>query len=75
MDRRAAGGQRGQRQRPDPAGGVGFVDGPGVATDDTLLGAFGFEGVTNCVTQASLVGDALTYLGGGTVPTAARAGR
>lgn len=51
-------------QTPD----VGFVDGPGVATDDTLLWGFGFEGVTDRTTRASLMKDALTYLGGGTLP-------
>jgi hypothetical protein len=52
-------------------GDVGFVDGPGVATEDTLFWGFGFEGVTNRATRASLMKDALTYLGGGAIPAAA----
>ncbi len=49
---------------------VGYVDGPGVATADTLLWGFGFEGVSDQATRASLMKDALTYLAGGSVPTA-----
>ncbi len=49
---------------------IGYVDGPGLATADTLLWGFGFEGVTDQATRASLMKDALTYLGGGSVPTA-----
>ena len=55
-------------QTPD----VGFVDGPGVATADTLFWGFGFEGVSDQATRAALMKDALTYLGGGAVPTARR---
>jgi hypothetical protein len=49
---------------------VGYVDGPGVATADTLLWGFGLEGVSDQATRASLMKDALSYLGGGSVPTA-----
>jgi len=42
---------------------VGYVDGPGVATDDTIYWGFGLEGVTGADTRATLVKDALTYLG------------
>ena len=51
---------------------IGYADGPGIATEDTLLWGFGFEGVTDRATRASLMKDALTYLGGGAVPTARR---
>ena len=50
------------------SGDIGYVDGPGVATEDTLLWGFGFEGVTDRTVRASLMNDALTYLGGGSVP-------
>ncbi len=42
---------------------VGYVDGPGVATGDTVYWGFGLEGVTGADTRATLVKDALTYLG------------
>jgi Zinc carboxypeptidase/Immune inhibitor A peptidase M6 len=42
---------------------VGYVDGPGVATGDTLYWGFGLEGVTGAGTRATLVKDALAYLG------------
>jgi hypothetical protein len=42
---------------------VGYVDGPGVATKDTLYWGFGLEGVTGADKRAALVKDALTYLG------------
>ena len=42
---------------------VGYVDGPGVATGDTIYWGFGLEGVTGADTRATLVKDALTYLG------------
>jgi hypothetical protein len=42
---------------------VGYVDGPGVATKDTLYWGFGLEGVTGADKRATLVKDALTYLG------------
>jgi hypothetical protein len=44
-------------------GSVGFVDGPGVATGDTLYWGFGLEGVTGADNRAQLVKDALAYLG------------
>jgi hypothetical protein len=44
-------------------GSVGFVDGPGVATDHSLLWGFGLEGVAGADTRAKLMGDAMTYLG------------
>ncbi len=47
---------------------IGYVDGPAVATDDTLLWGFGFEGVTDGAIRANLMKDALTYLGGGALP-------
>src|SRR3954466_9052239 len=43
-------------------GAVGFQDGPGIATDHTLLWTFGLEGVTTRVERAALVKDAVTYL-------------
>jgi len=43
----------------------GFVDGPGVATADTLYWGFGLEGVTGAGDRARLMGDALRYLGAG----------
>ena len=48
----------------------GFVDGPGVATTDTVLWGFGLEGVTGRGNRATLLGDALKHLGGGSLPTA-----
>lgn len=42
---------------------VGYVDGPGIATKDTLYWGFGLEGVTGADTRATLVKDALAYLG------------
>jgi hypothetical protein len=44
---------------------VGYVDGPGVATADTLYWGFGLEGVTGAGNRATLIKDALTYLGAG----------
>jgi Zinc carboxypeptidase/Immune inhibitor A-like, MAM domain len=44
-------------------GSVGFIDGPGVATDHSLLWGFGLEGVAGADTRAKLMGDAMTYLG------------
>jgi hypothetical protein len=48
---------------------VRFVDGPGVATDDTVLWGFGLEGVTGRETRAQLLGQALGYLGVATGPS------
>jgi hypothetical protein len=42
---------------------VGYVDGPGIATADTLYWGFGLEGVTGADNRATVVKDALTYLG------------
>ncbi len=42
---------------------VGYVEGPGVATADTLYWGFGLEGVTGASTRGTLVKDALRYLG------------
>jgi hypothetical protein len=42
---------------------VGYVDGPGIATADTLYWGFGLEGVTGADHRATVVTDALTYLG------------
>jgi hypothetical protein len=42
---------------------VGFVDGPGVATDHSLYWGFGLEGVTDRPKRAQLVKDAMTYFG------------
>jgi hypothetical protein len=41
---------------------VGFVDGPGIATDDTLLWGFGLEGITTRAERASALKDAVAYL-------------
>jgi hypothetical protein len=46
-------------------GSVGFVDGPGVATGDTLYWGYGLEGVTGADSRAQLMRDALGYLGAG----------
>jgi len=43
----------------------GFVDGPGVATADTLYWGFGLEGVTGAAQRGKLMGDSLKYLGVG----------
>jgi murein tripeptide amidase MpaA len=50
---------------------VGFVDGPGVATDDTVYWGFGLEGVTGREARAQLLGDALRALGVQTASAAA----
>jgi Zinc carboxypeptidase/Immune inhibitor A peptidase M6 len=42
---------------------VGFVDGPGIATDHSLYWGFGLEGVTDRATRATLMGDAMRYFG------------
>ncbi len=42
---------------------VGFVEGPGVATADTLYWGFGFEGVTSAEDRTAMMGAALRYLG------------
>lgn len=42
---------------------VGYVDGPGVATDHSLYLGFGPEGVTGAAARARLLGDGLRYLG------------
>jgi hypothetical protein len=42
---------------------VGFVDGPGIATDHSLYWGFGLEGVTGADTRAKLMGDAMSYFG------------
>ena len=42
---------------------VGYVDGPGVATKDTIYWGFGLEGVTGADTRATLVKDAMGALG------------
>jgi bacillopeptidase F (M6 metalloprotease family) len=44
-------------------GSVGFVDGPGIATDHSLYWGFGLEGVTDRATRATLMGDAMRYFG------------
>jgi hypothetical protein len=42
---------------------VGFVDGPGVATKDSLYFGFGLEGVTGAADRATLLKDSLRYFG------------
>jgi hypothetical protein len=42
---------------------VGYVDGPGVGTADTLYWGFGLEGVTGADARGTLMKDALKYLG------------
>ena len=42
---------------------VGFVEGPGVATADTLYWGFGFEGVTTTAERNAMMGSAMRYLG------------
>ncbi|HEY6888930.1 MAG TPA: hypothetical protein VI300_14155, partial [Solirubrobacter sp.] len=42
---------------------VGFVDGPGVATKDSLYFGFGLEGVTGAANRSTLVKDAMRYFG------------
>jgi hypothetical protein len=44
---------------------VGFVDGPGIATDHSLYWGFGLEGVTDRTKRAQLIGDAMRYFGVG----------
>jgi Zinc carboxypeptidase/Immune inhibitor A-like, MAM domain len=42
---------------------VGFVDGPGIATDHSLYWGFGLEGVTDRTKRAQLAKDAMNYFG------------
>ena len=42
---------------------VGYKDGPGVATDDTLYYGFGFEGIRTAASRSSVMADAMRYLG------------
>jgi hypothetical protein len=42
---------------------VGYVDGPGVATDHSLYWGFGLEGVTGAANRAQLVKDAMKSFG------------
>jgi hypothetical protein len=44
-------------------GAVGFLDGPGVATDHSLLWGFGLEGVAGRSTRGKLMGDAMKRFG------------
>jgi hypothetical protein len=41
---------------------VGFIEGPGIATKDSLLWGFGLEGVSTRAERAALIKDAVTYL-------------
>ena len=43
-------------------GAVGFAEGPGIATDDTLLWGFGLEGISTRAERSAALKDALTYL-------------
>jgi hypothetical protein len=42
---------------------VGYKDGPGVATADTLYYGFGFEGIRTTATRYAFMADAMRYLG------------
>ena len=58
------------RSRPGPRttaawvarGAVGFAEGPGIATEDTLLWGFGLEGISTRAERSAALRDALTYL-------------
>jgi hypothetical protein len=43
-------------------GAVGFTEGPGIATKDSLLWGFGLEGVSTRAERSAVLKDALTYL-------------
>jgi hypothetical protein len=43
-------------------GTVGFKEGPGIATEDTLLWGFGLEGISTRAQRSGALKDALTYL-------------
>ena len=45
------------------SGSVGYLEGPAVATDDTVYYGFGLEGARTAARRAELVGDAMRYLG------------
>ena len=63
MDRRPR--ARGHREHTAAwvaRGAVGFAEGPGIATEDTLLWGFGLEGITTRAQRAAVVKDAVTYL-------------
>ncbi len=47
---------------------VGWIDGPGIATEDTLYWTFGFEGVSDAAVREQLLGSSLAYLGVGAGP-------
>jgi hypothetical protein len=62
-----------QVEGPPPAGtendaawvsrsAVGFTEGPGIATEDTLLWGFGLEGISTRAERSAALQDALTYL-------------
>ena len=42
---------------------LNYVAGPGVATEDSLAYGFGFEGISDAATRATVMGDAMRYLG------------
>ena len=43
-------------------GAVGFAEGPGIATEDTMLWGFGLEGISTRAERSAALKDALTYL-------------
>jgi hypothetical protein len=47
---------------------VGFVDGPGVATEDTIYWGFGFEGISDPTAREQVLGSSLAFLGVGAGP-------
>ena len=44
-------------------GSLGYIAGPGLATEDTLTWGFGFEGVSDAASRTAVMGDAMRYLG------------
>ena len=47
---------------------VGWIDGPGVATEDTIYWTFGFEGISDSAVREQVLGSSLAYLGVGEGP-------
>ncbi len=47
---------------------VGWLDGPGVATEDTIYWTFGFEGISDPAAREEVLGSSLAYLGVGAGP-------
>ncbi len=59
----AAGSEPGTQQAWDRTESLGFIDGPGVATEDTIALGFGFEGISDPAARNEAMGNVLRYFG------------